>query len=97
MRDFFINSLEILVGVIVVLLSLAILGASAAAAFGGAMGMGGGMGMGAGGMSGPLAGVGILIGGALYVIFVGGFLYMGIGIYQNTKRSAEALEKLASK
>ncbi len=96
MRDFFINSLEILVGVIVVLLSLAILGA-AAAAFGGAMGMGGGMGMGAGGMSGPLAGVGILIGGALYVIFVGGFLYMGIGIYQNTKRSAEALEKLASK
>ncbi len=97
MRDFFINSLEILVGVIVVLLSLAILGAAAAAAFGGAMGMGGGMGMGAGGMSGPLAGVGILIGGALYVIFVGGFLYMGIGIYQNTKRSAEALEKLASK
>ncbi len=97
MRDFFINSLEILVGVIVVLLSLAILGAAAAAAFGGAMGMGGGMGMGAGGMSGPLAGVGILIGGALYVIFVGGFLYMGIGIYQNTKRSAEALEKLVSK
>ena len=99
MRDFFINSLEILVGVIVVLLSLAILGAAAAAAFGGAMGMGmgGGMGMGTGGMSGPVAGVGILIGGALYVIFVGGFLYMGIGIYQNTKRSAEALEKLASK
>ncbi len=93
MRDFFINSLEILVGVIVVLLSLAILGAAAAAAFGGAMGMG----MGTGGMSGPVAGVGILIGGALYVIFVGGFLYMGIGIYQNTKRSAEALEKLASK
>ena len=99
MRDFFINSLEILVGVIVVLLSLAILGAAAAAAFGGAMGtgMGGGMGMGTGGMSGPVAAVGILIGGALYVIFVGGFLYMGIGIYQNTKRSAEALEKLVSK
>ena len=56
MRDFFINSLEVLVGIIVVLLCLAVLGAAAAATFGG--------GMGPGGMSGPLAGVGILIGGA---------------------------------
>ncbi len=89
MRDFFINSLEILVGVFVVLLALGVLAFAAAAAFGG--------GMGPGSPSGPLAGIGILIGGALYVIFVGGFMYMGIGIYQNTKRSAEALEKLLSK
>lgn len=89
MRDFFINSLEILVGVFVVLLSLAVVAFAGMAAFGG--------GMGPGGASGPLAGVGILIGGALYVIFIGGFMYMGIGIYQNTKRSAEALEKLLTK
>ena len=89
MRDFFINSLEILVGVFVVLLGLAVLAFAAMVAFGG--------GMGPGGASGPLAGVGILIGGALYVIFIGGFMYMCIGIYQNTKRSAEALEKLLSK
>jgi hypothetical protein len=75
------------------------LAAAAAAALCGGIGMGpgGGMGMGAGGMSGPTAGISILIGGALYVIFVGGLLYMGIGIYHNTKRSAEALEKLAAK
>ena len=90
MRDFFINSLEMLVGVIVVLMALAVLGAAGAAAFGG-----GGVGM--GGMSGPLGGVAILVGGALYVIFVGGFLYMGVGIYQNTKRSAAALEKMAGR
>ncbi|MEO8242035.1 MAG: hypothetical protein ABI832_06950 [bacterium] len=89
MRDFFINSLEILVSVIVVLLGIAVLGAAAAAAFGG--------GMGPGGMSGPLAALGILIGGALYVIFIGGFMYMGIGIYQNTKRTADAVERMSGK
>ena len=91
MRDFFINSLELLVGLIVVLLSLGVLDFAAAATFGGGM-MQGEMGAG-----GPLAGVGILIGGAIYVVLVGGFLYMGIGIYQNTKRTADALEKLLLK
>ncbi len=91
MRDFFINSLEILVGVIVVVLAIAVLGGAAMASFGGDM-------MGPGGMSGgPLAGLAILIGGGLYVIFIGGFLYMGIGIYQNTKRTAEAMERMAGK
>ena len=89
MRDFFINSLEILVGVIVVLLALLVLGIAAAAALGGNMGPGA--------PSGPFAAVGILIGGVIYIIFLGGFMYMGIGIYQNTRRSAEALEKLLSK
>ena len=92
MRDFFINSLEVLVSVIVVVLALAVVVAAGVAAFGTGTGT-----MAPGGMSGPLAGAAILVGGALYVIFVGGFLYMGIGIYQNTKRSAEALNKLASR
>lgn len=94
MRDFFINSLEKVVNVIVVLLGLAVLIGAAAATFGqGHMGPNG-MGMGGGG---PLAGLMVLIGGGLYIIVVGGFLYMGIGIYQNTRRSAEALEKLLAK
>lgn len=90
LRDFFINSLEMLVSVIVVVLILAVLGAAAAAAFGGGS-------MGESGVGGPLAAIGILIGGGLYIIIVGGFLYMGIGIYQNTRRCAEALEKLLVK
>ena len=91
MRDFFINSFEILVGVIVVLLSLGVLVFAAMAAFGG------GTGMGMGGQSGPLMGLAILIGGAIYVIFIGGLMYMGLGIYQNTKRTAAAVEKLAAR
>ncbi len=90
MRDFFINSLEMLVSVIVVILAIGVVGMAGAAAFGGAS-------IAPGGMSGPLGGLFILIFGALYVIFVGGFMYMGIGIYHNTRRSAEALEKLAAK
>ena len=79
-----------LVSVIVVVLAIGVVVAAAAEAFGGGQ-------MGPGGMSGPLGAALILIGGGLYVIFVGGFLYMGIGIYQNTKRSAEALEKMAAR
>lgn len=91
MRDFFINSLEKLVSVLVALLGLVVLVAAGAASFGaGHMGQ-------AGGPPGPLLGLMILIGGAIYVIFIGGFLYMGIGIYQNTKRAAEALERMAQR
>jgi len=93
MRDFFINSLEVLVGVIVVILGIGVLVAAAAATFGG----GGGMGPGGMGGGGPLVGIAILIGGGLYIIIVGGFLYMGIGIYQNTRRTADAVEKLLTK
>ena len=92
MRDFFINSLEILVGVIVVLMGIAVLGAAGMVAFGG-----GGMGPGGAQMHGPLAGLLILVAGALYVIFLGGFMYMGIGIYQKTKRTAAAVEKMAGR
>lgn len=88
MRDFFINSLEKLVGVVVVLLSLGVLIAAVGATMGGNTTMGG-QHMG----GGPLAGLLILVIGAIYVLFVGGFMYLGLGIYQNTKRTAEALEK----
>jgi hypothetical protein len=47
--------------------------------------------MGAGG--GILAGLAILVVGSIYVVFMGGLMYLGLGIYQNTKRAADALER----
>jgi hypothetical protein len=84
MRDFFINSFEKLVGVIVILLCIGVVVGALAALFG------------AGGPNGPsglLGALFILIGGAIYIIFVGGLMYLGLGIYQNTKRMADLLER----
>jgi len=76
MRDFFINSFEKLVAVIIVLMCLAVIvGAIGAAQEGGV-----------------LAFVGVLIVGAVYVILMGGLMYLGLGIYHNTKRMADAME-----
>lgn len=91
MRDFFIGGLERLVSVIVVVMGLGVL------VFAGMATSGGGH-MGPGGMGGGvLAGLLVLVAGGIYVILVGGFLYMLIAIQQNTRRSAEALEKLLLK
>ena len=81
MRDFFIQSFEKLVSVIVVLMMIgSVLGAFIAGA-----------------QEGFLAFVLVLIMGALYTVLLGGGLYLGLGIYQNTKRSAELLERIANK
>jgi hypothetical protein len=77
MRDFFILALEKLIAVIVVLLMIAVL-VLAAIATGSPQG-------------GALQGLAILVGGALYVIMMGGMLYLFLGIYHNTKRTAELL------
>lgn len=95
MRDFFIRSLEMLINVIVGLGALAIVVAAVIVSVGGG-GMGGEM-AGPMGGGGPLAGLVILVGGAIYLILVGGFMYLGLGIYQNTRRTAEAIEKLAAR
>lgn len=77
MRDFFINTFEKLVAVIIVLLAIgAVVGA-----FGAAM------------EGGIIAFVAVLVFGAVYVIAVGGFMYLGLGIYRNTQRTADALER----
>ncbi|MGI9391616.1 MAG: hypothetical protein ACR2O1_16285 [Boseongicola sp.] len=77
MRDFFINSFEKIVGVIVVIMGIAVIvGAFGAASEGGI-----------------LAFFGILIVGALYVVLMGGFMYLGLGIYHNTKRMADAMDR----
>ncbi len=76
MRDFFINSFEKLVAVIVVLMCIGVV----VGAFGAAM------------EGGILAFLGVLIFGGIYVILMGGFMYLGLGIYHNTKRMADAMD-----
>ena len=93
MRDFFITSLEKVINVIVVLGAVAVLVAAGAALIGGGPTMGpGGNTMPGGGV---LAALAILVAGGIYIVLVGGFMYLGLGIYQNTRRTAEAVEKLA--
>ncbi len=90
MRDFFINSFEKLVGLVIILMCIAVAIAGFGTMFGG---MAGPMGQG----GGFLAGIAILIVGGIYVIFVGGLMYLALGIYQNTKKTAEAVQRLADK
>lgn len=84
MRDFFIQSFEKLVAVIIVLMSLGVLFVAAAALFGNSA---------EGAPSGVLGALAVLIFGGVYIVFVGGLMYLGLGIYQNTKRMAEAMER----
>ncbi len=77
MRDFFIGWFEKLVAVIIVLMAIGVLIGA----------------VGAISQQGILAGLAILVIGAVYVIFMGGALYLGLGIYQNTKRMADAMER----
>ncbi len=81
MRDFFINSLEKLITVIVVLMIVGVLIAAVVSMFSA--------------QGGFLLGVGVLIFGGLYVILMGGMMYLFLGIYHNTKRTAELLESRA--
>lgn len=92
MRDFFIGGFEILLGIIVVLMIIAVIVFAGVAGFGGGMMMNGQAIPG-----GPAVAAGILVGGLLYVLFIGGFMYLGLGIYQNTKRTAAAMERMAGK
>lgn len=90
MRDWFINAFEVLVGILVALMSLGVLVAAAAVAFGGKQ-------IGQSGIGGPAAAIGILVAGGIYVIVVGGLMYLGLGIYQNTKKTAAMIENLVNK
>ncbi len=84
MGNFFISAFEKLVGVVMVLLLLLVLGGTVVALIEPSAG-------------GILPALGVLVGGTLYVILIGGSLYLALGIYNNTKRTAEAVECLASK
>jgi len=83
MRQFFINSLEVLATVVIVLMAIGVVGAGFMT-----------FGMPNGGFLTALA---VWIFGGVYVLLVGGAIYLFLGIYDNTKRSAEALEKLLAR
>jgi len=94
MRDFFIRAMELIVNVLMILLFVGLLLVSLAAMAGlGDFRMAG--------MTFPggtvVLGLAMLVFGGLYLLLIGGFLYLGLGIYQNTRRTAEALERLASR
>lgn len=81
MREFFIGSFEKLVAVIVVLLCIATVIGALAAAS----------------EAGAIGFVVALIAGGLYTILIGGMMYLALGIYHNTRRTAEATEKMANR
>ena len=43
---------------------------------------------------GILAGIAVLVGGTLYLILMAGLIYLGLDIYANTRRTANAVEDL---
>ncbi|MCQ0971314.1 hypothetical protein MLD63_12860 [Paracoccus sp. TK19116] len=83
MRDFFILWMERIINVVIVLGAIAVLIGGGAALFGP--------------QGGILQALAIWIGGALYLIIMGGFVYLGLGIYNNTRRTAEAVERMANR
>ena len=82
MRDFFIRSFERLIGVIIILGAVLIV----VAAFTGAANA-------SSGGRGILIFLGTLVAGALYLVLTGGVMYLALGIYHNTLRTAEALDR----
>ncbi len=46
---------------------------------------------------GFLPGLIVIVGAVIYAILILGFYFMQLGIYEHTKRTAEAVEKLANR
>ena len=44
---------------------------------------------------GLLAGLAVWFGGGIWLMMTGGMAYLGLGIYHNTRRTAEAMEAMA--
>lgn len=83
MRDFFIQSFEMIVNVIVVVLAVGVVVGAIGTMFSDEGGF--------------LQGLMVLIGGAVWVLFTGGIMYLGLGIYQNTRQTHEAIQRLADR
>ncbi|MCV6823197.1 MULTISPECIES: hypothetical protein [Halocynthiibacter] len=84
MREFFINSFEKLVGIIIVLMVIGVVIGAIGTMFSGQSGA-------------FFAGLGVLFFGGIYVVMMGGILYLSLGIYHNTMRTADAIERLETK
>ncbi len=81
MRKFFIGSFEVLITILVVVMCVGVVISALVTMFNG---------------GGFFAGIGILLFGGFYVVVTAGMLYMFLGIHENTKRTAEALERMSS-
>lgn len=90
MRDFFIRGFEAILSVVLILAGIGIVAAAAMAAFGDTSIQGL-----PAWASGPVAGLIILVAGFVTLLVYGGLFYLGLGIYHNTRRTAEALEMRA--
>jgi len=82
-RDLFIGLFDKLVGVFVILLCIGVL-AGTAGAFLAPNG-------------GVIPAVFTLLAGTTYAVLMGGMMYLFLGVYHNTKRTAEAIEELAKR
>lgn len=83
MREFFIDALEVIIAVVLILGAIAVLVAGIGSMFGA--------------QGGFFRGIAVLIGGSVYLMLIGGMAYLGLGIYHNTRRTAEAVERLADR
>jgi len=81
MREFFIESFEKLIGVIVIVMAAVVVIGGLVTMFSQSF----------------IGGIVTIIVGGLYVIMMGGMLYLALGVYHNTKRTAEAVERLENK
>lgn len=75
MRDFFIKSLNITIPVIIVIYFIGIILTAIQFAQ----------------MGGALMALLVFVGGVFAVFVLGGFLYLGLGIYENTRRMADGM------
>ncbi|MEM8592643.1 MAG: hypothetical protein AAGF13_08965 [Pseudomonadota bacterium] len=82
MKKFFIGSLEIIVGILVVLGIVV----TCFGAFFVSQDPTGGM----------AAGIGVLVAGFIYITMFAGAFYLLLGVYDNTKKTAEILDRLSS-
>ena len=81
MRDFFIDALETIIAAMIVVGGIAILISGVAMMFSPEGGL--------------FAGLAVWFGGAIWLMMTGGMAYLGLGIYHNTRRTAEAMEAMA--
>ena len=88
MRDFFIRGFEAILSIVLVVMAIGIGVVAGLTAFGSAT-LSEAL---PPGTSGPVAGAIILVVGFVALLVYGGLLYLGLGIYHNTRRTAELLE-----
>lgn len=79
MRDFFIGAFEKIIGVAIIIGALVILVSGIAIMFSP--------------MGGFWSGLAVWIGGGINLLIIGGLSYLGLGIYHNTGRMADAAER----